>query len=911
MKEIIEKSSLPMEMIFQIYIYLSNNCNNSKNVVESIIEYFAKNKNYLSPDNIIYLLNNLQSEKIIEEIFNNIDNYFIKENDLFNIEKELVSFKLLKGIQESQLKNIKKFEKTKYFLNIENIKKYVKNCLIKGNIKYNIIFPIWSNTKNKKIFKERINILFMNEQELEWENEFQNFIKPIRVMLGAIKNLLLVLNAFYTVSQRENIKKYDNLERDIKNGFLCDFPQITENESIENINNIIPNFDKKKKLKDSFFFVRLFHSLKEDSTNIKTSEEKIFIETEKEFEKLLILFKENEWVSKIDVNIINECYNVIKEISMDEIKIELNFIKKYFYLNDVKDEHIQKIQNELFILSKREEIFLDVNSCLYFINELKSVKTEFSEKLESIKNNIKGNILIEEINEYCEFLENNNIKIFNLNDGEKNFLDILKMLYNNKGSIDLILTIKEEQCRYLQEIAFDADNCFITSVEIQAMSQSSDFIRKLNIIGNGTTDLELISIFKKAIIENKNIIPYFAIYTKNYSQIKDLFMQKLYKTQTTRKIIKNICQKSHFTLCICNEKEEYFSFSGEYFEEEENNNDNQLEVKNNIIKLEDLIEFRGRAMLAKKLGEDKMKEEKEIFELNQFFSERVNEISKINLILQKIAKRGYSENIMIEIIITDLKTVYSFERKIQFKDYQDCIQFLNEILKKTTETQLHFYKQNEFIRYIYGRQFNLLYSYLKRKGQKSIEPFLKYLSNDKIYYNLNENNYIYINSLDENDKYKCLLENCSLFISSLLQEKNISLEMILEQNQILPEYRNEFRGLYTYLKEDDKIGEVQKGIEEQILNWYHFLTGNSPMAQSLLLCNEETTLEEITSFLYRAFLCQYQVFFVVAKIELLTPENRQQLTDLINSLYIGHEKEMKSCLAFAYSDKTSTIVEYF
>ncbi len=357
-------------------------------------------------------------------------------------------------------------------------------------------------------------------------------------------------------------------------------------------------------------------------------------------------------------------------------------------------------------------------------------------------------------------------------------------------------------------------------------------------------------------------------------------------------------------------KKNIFLFLCEYFEEEENNNDNQLEVKNNIIKFEDLIEFRGRAMLAKKLGEDKMKEEKEIFELNQFFSERVNEISKINLILQKIAKRGYSENIMIEIIITDLKTVYSFERKIQFKDYQDCIQFLNEILKKTTETQLHFYKQNEFIRYIYGRQFNLLYSYLKRKGQKSIEPFLKYLSNDKIYYNLNENNYIYINSLDENDKYKCLLENCSLFISSLLQEKNISLEMILEQNQILPEYRNEFRGLYTYLKEDDKIGEVQKGIEEQILNWYHFLTGNSPMAQSLLLCNEETTLEEITSFLYRAFLCQYQVFFVVAKIELLTPENRQQLTDLINSLYIGHEKEMKSCLAFAYSDKTSTIVEY-
>ena len=160
------------------------------------------------------------------------------------------------------------------------------------------------------------------------------------------------------------------------------------------------------------------------------------------------------------------------------------------------------------------------------------------------------------------------------------------------------------------------------------------------------------------------------------------------------------------------------------------------------------------------------------------------------------------------------------------------------------------------------------------------------------------------------DKYICLLENINKFLNNFLNTNHITLDIIYKQNIIKENYKNQFKGLYTYLLEDDKIGEVQKGVEEHILNWYHFLTGNPPMAQTVLLCNEETTSEEITAFIYRAFLCQYHVIFMVGKIELLSPEKRQVLTGLINILFTGHEKEMKSCLAFAYSDKTSSIVQY-
>ena len=82
------------------------------------------------------------------------------------------------------------------------------------------------------------------------------------------------------------------------------------------------------------------------------------------------------------------------------------------------------------------------------------------------------------------------------------------------------------------------------------------------------------------------------------------------------------------------------------------------------------------------------------------------------------------------------------------------------------------------------------------------------------------------------------------------------------------------------------------------------------MAQTVLLCNEETTSEEITAFMYRAFLCQYPVFFMVGKIELLTSEKRQTLTRLINALFINRAGEMKSCVAFAYTKSMDSIVLY-
>ena len=52
-------------------------------------------------------------------------------------------------------------------------------------------------------------------------------------------------------------------------------------------------------------------------------------------------------------------------------------------------------------------------------------------------------------------------------------------------------------------------------------------------------------------------------------------------------------------------------------------------IQKKKIDLEEIKELRGRAMLSKKLGEEKSIEEKEISQYNKSLAERVNEIEKI------------------------------------------------------------------------------------------------------------------------------------------------------------------------------------------------------------------------------------------------------------------------------------------
>jgi hypothetical protein len=70
---------------------------------------------------------------------------------------------------------------------------------------------------------------------------------------------------------------------------------------------------------------------------------------------------------------------------------------------------------------------------------------------------------------------------------------------------------------------------------------------------------------------------------------------------------------------------------------------------------------------------------------------------------------------------------------------------------------------------------------------------------------------------------------------------------------------NEFVGFA--IKKIKKKSNIS--MEEYILDLFMEKLGKLPIAQNILICSNETSIEEIQSFLYRAILCEYNTLFVV------------------------------------------------
>ena len=910
LKDTIERFIPSLDMIRDIYLFLATEYKDiSENAIESVTTYLTNNKERLNAEAIIFLLEKITNPTIIKSLLNKLKYFVIKEEELYNQENNFESFKLLELIQKKDLIDICQGSKgTQYLLNTINLGDKVLNDIKNGQIKYDSFLNIWATNELKNIFKNKLNILlFNNEKDVNaCIDKLKNYYKDsVKIMKANIERILSVFNEFYKMTLKDEINQIEVLKNELLSGMICEFSKKELEDKLNAFKLKVDDFSSHYTLKQSLFFTHFFNNSK--NKNIVKKEKEIFDDTLKEFNQLKHFFTGN-WINNIPDPIIKECFRALKVNSSeqnieDRMLKEIKIIAKYFNIEKADNDYLTLV-GHLLIYNQKEDIFVTAKSCMHFIDELNAEKTQFYTDLNKIKIEIKKNIAVDDIKKHGETLKKYGLKVIDSNIEDKDYLDILQFLSERENSLKFIFDLTDEDIRRLQELVTESEDSFLTNNEIQDMIKCSNFIHKLCEDKDKKTDQELITKFIKLVLdpEYKGYSACFKNYSLNSGQIQTLYNQKMDRSKAALKTIRDILKSSKFNLSLINKKNDFLEFIAKYKREEENN------IKDIDIKFEEIIELRGRAMLSKKLGDEKAKEEKEIFKSNKNFAERVNEIEKLKQLLKKLGEKGYCENLKITIHIEDSKPVFYMDN-IELKDYDECSQKLNNLLSKTTETQIKYYSEQrtQLIRYLYGRQFNLF------KSGANIEPFLKFLTNDSIEVkNLNKVKFIYDRKLNDEDNYINLLENINNFLIDFLAQNKITLKSIYEQNMIKEEFGDSFKGLFTYLLEDDKIGEVQKGIEEHILNWYYFLTGHPPMAQTILLCNEETTSEEITSFLYRAFLCEYNVVFMVGKLDKLTSDNRQTLTNLINSLYKQKEKEMKSCLVFAYSknDEGTSIVQY-
>ena len=112
------------------------------------------------------------------------------------------------------------------------------------------------------------------------------------------------------------------------------------------------------------------------------------------------------------------------------------------------------------------------------------------------------------------------------------------------------------------------------------------------------------------------------------------------------------------------------------------------------------------------------------------------------------------------------------------------------------------------------------------------------------------------------------------------------------KNSIINEKFKDKKGFYIF--------ETGQNIYAYILKFYHYLLGNDPSRFVVLLCNEETSLEEILSFLYLAVFCPYHSLFIIVKPDKLKLEIVYEIESILEKMQ-ENEKEINSYILFLFN----------
>ena len=366
-------------------------------------------------------------------------------------------------------------------------------------------------------------------------------------------------------------------------------------------------------------------------------------------------------------------------------------------------------------------LFNTASAISNFIEKVSPKKTGFLISIKDIILKLQENKDIETI-KIC------NNKLFELNifDGkekENKLINILIKFKEQPESILFLLETKVQEVGNLQEIASLNENNMVNVNDILDMGKCIEFFNNIGTLEElrNMEDSEIIEKMNNHVKGKKDIDVYFTNYINNFGQIK-----LLKSSVNTSEFLKYKIQ-ALFNGCIfiiSNNKDSAF----ECHYNEINKEKKEIE---NILSIGEIISLRERALLAKKISPE-----------YKYFIDSIGEIINISNILKNLYICGYTKIIQVRInykvkVIKKENEEVEINPSIEYildnqnkNNFKEIVNEIKKILSELKEKQLDGYMTKPLIRYIYGRQFNLLYNNLENKNNEQIIPILKYITND-------------------------------------------------------------------------------------------------------------------------------------------------------------------------------------
>jgi len=714
--------------------------------------------------------------------------------------------------------------------------------------------------KKEKIFYDKLLTIFLNDKNQA--SDVKSYIdKCYLYKITIIDKLNLILNyfsKFFTEKEKNNISEIKNHLEQLTSGSI-NYYWKNQKELDNLINKYELSAKKINNYSKSILFLNIYNTQK---NKFKNSTEKIWIEkTENDFKSLKKIFN-NEEFKNLNKQLLKCLLDLINEKNKKEINEEMFYLAKLFSI-EISQNKINNIINTLKILLKKEKIYDIALSIFDIINNKNILKGKLWTLVKEIINNSEK-LYDENISENIAkiFLKDYRIDINSLNNKKyvgDNYLNILYIMKNKPDAKNYLIGKSETYFLILQDVIRN-NNKSLNEKEINSFEKCTKFMKifENQDIYHNIEDIDFLNLFKKEVNNFKNIELYFTEYANSYERIKTFSENIFDNLNVLKNKIFSICKNSEFIL-----KNEYNNFyDGIYYE---NGKKFNLEL-GELNRLNDISKI-----LMKQINN-----EKEINYLKKFM---VNGDAIIQLyeIIKEIYNSGYIEDIEIKINLEDDNLGY-IGCNFETNDPEQMILKLQNILNNFNEELNKAYRDKPLIRNIYGRQFNLLYEKIYKNKNVEIYPILMFLSNLSLNNPIEEINY-------KIDSDKNIFDNIEKYLQDLLSINNINLQQ-LEGNLI--KLNKKKIGVFCYHNKKSDIYKI-------IINHFQEFCSEFPFARNILICNEETTKEELIAFLYRAFLCQSNCCFLLGGIDNVHLEKNSIFLSLVRKFIKQYEKKMLTC----------------
>ena len=706
-----------------------------------------------------------------------------------------------------------------------------------------------SNEKDKNEIIQKLGLIKIILNDYDPFAKYGVLIKTITDINDKIDDLNYIKNSLIIFHRNKHIKdiqKITNIINNIETKPIKEFRSQEMKQSIEELLDLRTTADEVNKVRDFLLFKKIFEKAqgKDQSERFKDGIDKL--------NKLKDSFKKNstniEEIFK-DKDFEKIFTNIKEELSKKEESKSDKFIEQMIDYFDVKDE---SEQNNLKIMIKSKKYEMVVKSIKFFFENFPN------KKLTLPKNINLSEMKLSDLRKVLKKLEDDKIYDYK---STSNFYIVFTSFYDKKEAIDFLLKKIDTNIDNLKD-KLDPTN---RSISIKDIDDANECLNQFKKIKN-LNDIKIIEHIQNL---EEETIKKFVSYSKHYPSIIEL------DRKNEKDIFENVYTIIENASLIFKLDKEYFCYRS---------GDKQIPMN-----IKELIDLKNKINIQperKKNSEEKSDDIVDLYKLKCdkliFFKNIISNIEVIYDKMKILRIKGYNIPILIKIEIIYPNITYKFNTEDEEEKDFDYIKNYLFNVKNDYENQLDKIYQNEkYLRFLYGKLFRKIK--LHQEGNYEVKEIIRYILNKVDYKDKDriEDGEPYNVKIGDDfeteykDYTKKIFENMSKYIISLFEKNKLDFEE--HYKKMLIKGEKKYRGIFLHKCETESM-------EEKILYLFQEKLDKLPIAQNILICSSETSIEEMQSFFYRAILCDYNTLFIIEIFESFSSFQHNKMYSYIDRL---------------------------